>query len=154
MHNVDHGAAGPCPKGRTTLGHSSSARRGRGAAAGFTRARDLVDRGVTLALGSDWPVAPSDARQVIADAQLRRMAGRVDDAPVSAAQALTARQALEGLTIAAAASIGDEPRVIAPGRPATLTVFDLDPLATAPDAFADARVLLTTIGGEVVIDAR
>ncbi|MFX5705446.1 amidohydrolase family protein, partial [Acinetobacter baumannii] len=36
------------------------------------RTRDIVDAGVPLALGSDWPVAPSDAPGILADAQLRR----------------------------------------------------------------------------------
>ncbi len=36
------------------------------------RTRDLVRAGVPLALGSDWPVAPSDAVGILADAQLRR----------------------------------------------------------------------------------
>ena len=36
------------------------------------RTRDLVRAGIPLALGSDWPVAPSDAVGILADAQLRR----------------------------------------------------------------------------------
>lgn len=117
------------------------------------RTRDAVSRGIPLALGSDWPIAPSDARAISADAQLRRPVDRPGDEPVGADQALTARDVLDGFTRGAHRAIGSDGGRLAPGLPATITVFDRDPLSTPPEEFAGARVLLTLIAGDPVVDA-
>jgi predicted amidohydrolase YtcJ len=116
------------------------------------RCRDLVDAGARLALGSDWPVAPFDPRGVIADAQLRRPHGHGDIAPVRPGQALTARQALNGYTTAAAEADGlaGVAGRIAVGYRADLSSFGLDPLTSAPDEFAQSPVPLTVVAGAVV----
>lgn len=116
------------------------------------RTRDLRDRGVPLALGSDWPIAPCDLRSIAADAQLRRRAGRPDQEPNQPAQSLTPLQVLEGFTALAWESVGASGGRIFPGSPATFTVFDRDPLTVEPDAFADAVVILTMIDGAAVVD--
>jgi predicted amidohydrolase YtcJ len=115
------------------------------------RTRDIRDRGITLALGSDWPVVPSDARMILAAAQLRRQPGAPDDTVVGRAQGLTAWEALEGLTTHAADSIGAQSRVLKPGLPATFTAFEHDPLTTAPDVFASTSVVMTAIAGTVIV---
>ena len=119
---------------------------------GAWRCGDLRRAGVTLALGSDWPVAPYDPRPVMADAQLRRPAGRRDSVPVQPGQALTARQALEGYTTHAAAAAGESQVAgrIAVGMRADLTALALDPLTTPPDEAAESPVLLTVVGGAPV----
>lgn len=118
-------------------------------ASGGWRCGDLRRAGVTLALGSDWPVAPYDPRPVMADAQLRRPAGRRDSEPVQPGQALTARQALEGYTTHAAAAWGETQVAgrIAVGMRADLTALELDPLTTPPDEAAQSPVLLTVVSG-------
>ena len=116
------------------------------------RCGDLRRAGVTLALGSDWPVAPYDPRSIMADGQLRRPAGRVDAVPVQPGQALTARQVLEGYTSHAAAAAGEGAVAgrIAVGMRADLSAFGLDPLTTPPDEFAQAPVVLTVVEGSPV----
>ncbi|WP_341807726.1 amidohydrolase family protein [Labedella endophytica] len=96
-------------------------------------------------------MAPYDARASLADAILRRPALKPDVAPVLPDQALSAVQALEGYTSQVFASIGKEGGTLAVGRPADLAAFSLDPLRVDPDAFAQARVLLTLIGGVPVV---
>ncbi|MDJ0395813.1 amidohydrolase family protein [Rhodococcus sp. G-MC3] len=115
------------------------------------RTRDIRDAGGTLALGSDWPVAPYDPRAIMADAQLRRPAGRPEVEPVRPEQMLTARMALEGYTTHAAAAAGESRTAgrIAVGMRADLTAFAVDPLAAPPDELADAPILLTTVGGSI-----
>lgn len=115
------------------------------------RCRDLRDAGVVLALGSDWPIAPFAPLPIMADAQLRRRAGRADQDPIAPAQALTALQALEGYTshAARAAGLWDVSGSISVGKYADFTVFDLDPLTAAPDVLAGSKVLGTVVGGEV-----
>ncbi|MGI4896239.1 MAG: amidohydrolase [Janthinobacterium lividum] len=116
------------------------------------RARDLVEAGARLALGSDWPVAPFDPRAIIADAQLRRTAGRLEEEPVLPGQGLTAAAALAGYTsrAAAAAGLADRAGMLRAGFRADLSCFALDPLTVDPDEFAQSPVPLTVVDGEIV----
>ncbi|MFC1410854.1 amidohydrolase [Streptacidiphilus sp. N1-12] len=110
--------------------------------------RDLRDTGATLVLGSDWPIAHFDPRQVLATAQLRRLPG-TDSRPVGPEQALTALMALEGMTTHAAHATGQGHHAgrIAPGHRADLTAFGLDPLTAPPDELAEAPIRLTMVDG-------
>lgn len=121
------------------------------AARGF-RMRDVVSAGIPLALGSDWPVAPSDAVGILADAQLRRPHDDPGAAPVLPAQALSAVDALRGFTTQPHRTIGARGGVIEVGAIADLTVLDRDPRTVAAEELGDARVLLTVVDGEVVVD--
>lgn len=115
------------------------------------RTRDLRRAGARLALGSDWPIAPFDARAVIADAQLRRPHGRHDTEPVLVEQGLTALMALEGYTTHAAAAAGlqEVSGRISEGFRADLSAFGLDPLTAPPDEFAESPVRLTVVDGTI-----
>ncbi len=115
------------------------------------RTRDLRMAGARLALGSDWPVAPYDARSVIADAQLRRPNGDQQAPPNQPAQALSALMALEGYTTHAAAASGRQHQtgMIKVGYRADLSSFGLDPLVTPPDEFAESPVPLTVVAGTI-----
>ena len=113
------------------------------------RTGDVRRAGVTLALGSDWPVAPYNPWDIMADARLRRPAGDPESTPVGPDQALTALEALEGYTTHAHRSIGADGGVLAAGAVADLVVVDVDPLSAAPEAVARAGVLLTLVGGRV-----
>ncbi|WP_426518471.1 amidohydrolase [Diaminobutyricibacter sp. McL0618] len=129
-----------------------SMRLGRERADHAWRTRDLRERGAIVALGSDWPIAPFDPREIIAAAQLRRPAGRADIAPVRPDQALTAINALEGYTSEYWRSVGEPGGTIVTGARADLAVFADNPLVTDPDAFATSPVLLTVVDGEIVVD--
>ncbi|WP_454810828.1 amidohydrolase [Paenarthrobacter nitroguajacolicus] len=115
------------------------------------RCRDLRDAGVTLGIGSDWPIAPYEPLPIIADAQLRRRSGNPEQEPIAPSQALTALQALEGYTSHAAKAAGqwDVSGSITVGKRADFTAFELDPLTTAPDEFAAGSVLGTFVDGEI-----
>ncbi|MFE4198494.1 amidohydrolase [Paenarthrobacter sp. NPDC056912] len=115
------------------------------------RCRDLRTAGVTLGIGSDWPIAPYQPLPIMADAQLRRRSGHPEQEPIAPSQALTARQALEGYTshAAKAAGLWDVSGSITVGKRADFTALELDPLATTPDAFAASNVLGTFVDGEI-----
>jgi predicted amidohydrolase YtcJ len=115
------------------------------------RCRDLREAGVTLGIGSDWPIAPYEPLPIRADAQLRRRSGHPEQEPIAPAQALTALQALEGYTshAAKAAGLWDVSGSITVGKRADFTAFELDPLTTAPDEFAASSVLGTFVDGEI-----
>lgn len=115
------------------------------------RFRDLSDLGITVVLGSDWPVAPYDPRGVIADAQLRRPHDKPDAGTTFPRQALTPAQALDGYTRNAARAIGwsDCVGALHVGKKADLTVFEFDPLTTPADRFAEGAIIATTIDGDI-----
>lgn len=116
------------------------------------RCRDLRDAGATLVLGSDWPIAHYDPREVLATARLRRLPGRPEVEPVTAEQALTGLMALEGCTSHAARAVGEQDVAgrIAPGYRADLTAFTVDPVTAPADELGEAPVVLTMTGGTVV----
>ncbi len=115
------------------------------------RTHSLVEAGVTLALGSDWPVAPFEPLAIMADAQLRRDVARPDVDPVVPEESLTALQALEGYTTGAAlaAGVAHTEGSISVGKVADLTILAADPLAVPPEELARTVVLATLVGGEI-----
>ncbi|MBF6065623.1 amidohydrolase family protein [Nocardia terpenica] len=125
-----------------------SVRLGDGRADRAWRCRDLRDAGVPVVLGSDWPIAPFDARHGLATAQLRRPAGAPEIPAVQPDQALTARMALDGYTRLAAAAAG-ETGIIAVGTRADLTAFAVDPLRADPDELAAAPIVATVVDGRI-----
>ena len=131
-----------------------STRLGRARADRAWRCGDIQASGATLVLGSDWPIAHYDPRQVLAAAQLRRLPGHTA-APVTPHQAIDARAALNGMTSAPATAGGESDQAgrIAAGYRADLTAFSLDPLTTPPDEFADSPIRLTMIDGRVTHQA-
>lgn len=113
------------------------------------RMGDLARAGVPLALGSDWPVAPSDAVGILADAQLRRPHDDPDAAPIQPSQALDALRALRGLTTEPYRTIGATGGTLEVGGVADVTVLDCDPCAVDAEALGRAEVLLTLVEGVV-----
>ncbi len=123
------------------LGHDRAAR-------GF-RMGDLARAGVPLALGSDWPVAPSDALGILADAQLRRPHDDPSAAPIQPAQALDVMQALRGLTTEPYRTIGASGGTLEVGGVADVTVLDRDPREVDAETLGRAEVLLTLVDGVI-----
>jgi predicted amidohydrolase YtcJ len=116
------------------------------------RTRDLLESGATLALGSDWMVAPYDPRIGIAWARSRRPAGMQGRGLINGEQALTGLEALAGYTTGAARAVSEEhlSGMIAIGYRGDLTAFAADPADTDPDELIDLPVLLTVVNGKVV----
>ncbi|MET8671168.1 amidohydrolase [Streptomyces albidoflavus] len=108
------------------------------------RIRELREAGAYVALGSDWPIAHHDARQVLALAQEPRGAARRGGG-------LSALMALEGVTSHAAAAAGeaDVAGRIAPGHRADLTAFAADPLTTPAGELPGTPIAVTVVGGSV-----
>ncbi|MER7991023.1 amidohydrolase [Streptomyces noursei] len=113
------------------------------------RCRDLTDAGATVVLGSDWPIAPYPPLGVMAGARHRRPTRDLAQPPHGPEQALTALEALRGMTVHAAHAAGEEDRAgrIAPGHRADLTVLADDPLTTPATDLPQLPVLLTVLDG-------
>ncbi|MFJ6015815.1 amidohydrolase [Streptomyces sp. NPDC092952] len=113
------------------------------------RCRDLWESGATVVLGSDWPVAPYPPLTVMAGARHRRPSRDLTRPPHGPEQALTALQALQGMTLNPARAAGEEHESgrLAPGYRADLTVFAENPLTTPATDLAGLPVLLTVVDG-------
>ncbi|MFJ1883794.1 amidohydrolase [Streptomyces sp. NPDC088137] len=126
-----------------------SRRLGEERAAHAWRCRDLWDSGATVVLGSDWPVAPYPPLTVMAGARHRRPSRDLTQPPHNPGQALTALEALQGMTLnpAFAAGAEHESGPLAIGHRADLTVFAENPLATPATDLAGLPVVLTVVDG-------
>ncbi len=127
----------------------AEARVGRDRIRGAYAWRTMLDGGVRLAAGSDFPV-----EQVSPLLGLYAAVTRQDDAGSPAggwypAQRLTLDEAIAAFTVGAAYAQHDAERgVLAPGRPADVTVFDR---LLAPDrTLLEARVDATIVDGQIV----
>jgi predicted amidohydrolase YtcJ len=107
--------------------------------------RAMLDRSITVAFGSDAPVAPLDPWLAIA-ASVHR--GEPGSDPWHPEQAITVAEAI-------AASV-DGSRV-AVGQPGDLALLDSDPLASDAEGLRTMHVTLTCVAGRIVhgdLDAR
>jgi hypothetical protein len=119
------------------------------------RTADLLRVGVTLALGSDWPVAHLDPRIGMAWARLRREPGAPERRTFEPDQRLSGLEALEGYTTGAAATVGESALGgrITPGLRADLTIVAEDPVLVAADDLPGLPVRMTIVDGEIVYAA-
>ncbi|WP_069741801.1 amidohydrolase [Streptomyces sp. EN23] len=113
------------------------------------RCRDLWDAGARVVLGSDWPIAPFPPLGVMAGARHRRPGRDLTQPPHGPGQALTALEALQGMTVNAAWAAGDEHEAgrLAVGCRADFTVFADSPLTTPAVELPGLPVLLTVVDG-------
>lgn len=114
------------------------------------RLKSIHQTGATVAVGSDWPVAPSDPLKIIAEGELRREVGKPDVAPVVPDEALSREALIAGYTCDRARSWGDTERgMIAVGKLADFTVFDQDIFEVDADELPAVNAVATVIGGKV-----
>lgn len=129
---------------------SWATRLGDRAATGF-RVRDVLNAGVTLVLGSDWPVAQADPRVGMAWARGRRAPGKAGAHVFEPEQRLTGEEALLAYTLWPARACGEEDRgVLAPGAVADLTVWGADPVEVSADELPGVPIILTVVDGRIV----
>lgn len=116
--------------------------------------RTFLDRGVPLAFGTDWPVAPPNPMLGLYAAMTRATLDGLRPGGWLPEQRISMAEAIEAYTLGAAYAEFQEREKgsIAPGKLADLVVLDGDPLALAPDAVRDVRVEMTVVGGRVVYD--
>lgn len=126
-------------------------RRGRGAYAFGT----LAALGSQLAFGSDAPVAPLDPRPGVFAAMDRRAPGAGRDAAWYATERMAFESVVRAYTEGPARAAGWAPRLgaLRPGSAADLVAWEVDPAVYEGDgeAFLNARVRLTVVGGEIVV---
>ena len=120
------------------------------AATGY-RVRDVLEAGVRLTLGSDWPVAQFDPRLGMAWARGRHTPGDSSAHVFEPAQQLSGEEALLAYTLWPAQARGHASRgVLAVGADADLTVWGEDPVEATPDELPHVPIVMTVVAGRVV----
>ncbi len=120
--------------------------------------RDMKEAGVTMAFGSDCPVANPNPMFSIHAAITRQTRDGTPPGGWYPEQRLTVREAVWGFTMGTALVSGREAHTgsITPGKLADLIVLDRDVFAleeTAPLEIAQAQVVMTVFDGRIVYQA-
>jgi len=117
--------------------------------------RSMLDAGVPLAFGSDWPVAPLSPILGIYAAVTRATLDGKHPEGWFPAQRLSVDEALRAYTqgSAYAAFQEREKGTFAPGKLGDVVVLSDDLFNIPPAKIRDAQVLITIVGGEIVYEA-
>jgi hypothetical protein len=117
--------------------------------------RSLLDAGATLALGTDWTVAPLNPMLTIAAAVTRRTLDGQHPAGWLPEQKLTVEEAIRGYTRGSAfAEFSDAVKgALAPGHLADMVLLDRNIFEIPAEEIPAARVLLTMMDGRIVWEA-
>jgi hypothetical protein len=117
--------------------------------------RSLIDKGVHVAFGSDWTVAPLDPILGIYAAVTRRTldgknpGGWIPEQKLTVAEALRAYTAEDAYGVFAEKTRGK----LKPGYKADLVLLDQDLFTIPPEQIEAVRVLVTVVGGRIVYQA-
>jgi len=117
--------------------------------------RTFLDKGVRLALGTDWNVAPLDPLKTIQAAVTRAtLDGRHPDGWVPE-EKITVPEAVTAYTLGSAYAEFQEKEkgTIARGRLADLVILDADIFRLDPERIPEAKVVMTIVGGRIVWSA-
>ena len=117
--------------------------------------RTFLDRGVRLAMGSDWPVAPLSPLLGVYAAVTRATIDGKHPGGWVPAQKITVEEAVRGYTSGSAyAEFAEADKgTLAPGALADLAILSDDIFTIEPARIKDVTVRTTIVGGRVVYDA-
>jgi predicted amidohydrolase YtcJ len=116
----------------------------------------LLNNGVTLACGSDWPVAPMDPIMGLYAAVTRRTLDEKNPGGWIPEQKIALEEAIKGFTINGAfAQFAEKVKgSIEPGKLADFVVLDRNLFSVKPEEIRDVRVVMTIVNGEIVYGRR
>lgn len=110
------------------------------------RARSLLESGVQLAFGSDWPVSDPNPLLGLFTAVFRSLPGN-PEARQNPNQSITLEHALEAYTSAGQSQLSVELGGLKIGEKASFVRLDIDPSTRGLESLAQAKVLETFSGG-------
>src|SRR4029079_13877706 len=118
--------------------------------------RSFLDHGVTLAFGTDWPVAPLDPILGVYAAVTRATLDGKNPGGWIPEEKITLPEAIEAYTMGAAfAEFQDsEKGSIRPGKLADIVILSDNIFDLKPEAIRNAKVKTTIVGGKVVYEER
>jgi predicted amidohydrolase YtcJ len=118
--------------------------------------RTLLDKGVHLAFGTDWSVAPLNPLEGLFAAVTRETLDGKHPGGWVPEQKITLQEAIEAYTLGSAYAEFQEHEkgTLAPGKLADLVILDGDIFHTDPHTWRDIPVDLTMVGGKIVYERR
>ncbi|MCL4523137.1 MAG: amidohydrolase [Acidobacteria bacterium] len=118
--------------------------------------RTFLDKGVKLAFGSDWTVAPLNPMTGIYAAVTRATLDGKNPGGWYPQQKISLAEAIEAYTMGSAyAEFAErEKGSLTAGKLADIVVLDADLFAIAPERLKDAKVVSTVVGGRVVFEGK
>lgn len=118
--------------------------------------RSFLDHGVTLAFGTDWPVAPLDPMLGLYAAVTRATLDGKNPGGWIPEEKITLPEAIEAYTMGAAFAEfqENEKGSITPGKLADMVILNDNILDLKPEAIRNVKVKTTIVGGKVVYGAR
>jgi predicted amidohydrolase YtcJ len=118
--------------------------------------RSFLDYGVTLAFGTDWPVAPLDPMLGVYAAVTRATLDGKNPGGWISEEKITLPEAIEAYTMGAAfAEFQDsEKGSISPGKLADMVIVGDNIFELKPEAIRNVKVKTTIVGGKVVYGER
>ena len=117
--------------------------------------RSFLDHGVTLAFGTDWPVAPLDPMPGLYAAVTRATLDGKNPGGWIPEEKITLSEAIEAYTMGAAFAEFQEREKgsITPGKLADMVILNDNVFDLKPEAIGNAKVQTTIVGGKVVYGA-
>jgi len=114
--------------------------------------RAFLDKGVRIAIGTDWNVAPLDPMQTVYAAVTRATIDDRNPGGWVPEQKITVPEVVSGYTLGSAYAEFQEKEkgTIAKGRLADMVVLEADIFTIAPETIRDVKVETTIAGGQVV----
>jgi predicted amidohydrolase YtcJ len=118
--------------------------------------RSFLDHGVTLAFGTDWPVAPLDPMQGVYAAITRATLDGKNPGGWIPEEKITLPEAIEAYTMGAAFAEFQETEKgsIKPGKLADMVILSENIFDLKPEAIRNVKVRTTIVGGKVVYGGR
>jgi len=118
--------------------------------------RSFLDHGVTLAFGTDWPVAPLDPMLGLYAAVTRATLDGKNPGGWIPEEKITLPEAIEAYTMGAAFAEFQEREKgsITPGKLADMVILSDNIFDLKPEAIRSAKVQTTIVGGKVVYGER
>jgi hypothetical protein len=118
--------------------------------------RTFLDKGVKLAFGSDWTVAPLNPMTGIYAAVTRATLDGKNPGGWYPEQKISLAEAIEAYTMGSAyAEFAEKEKgSLTAGKLADIVVLDSALFALAPERIKDARVMSTVVGGKVVFEGK
>jgi len=116
--------------------------------------RTFLDRGVRLAFGSDWTVAPLNPLLGLYAAVTRATLDGKNPGGWFPEQKISLAEAIEAYTMGSAYAEfrENEKGSLAPGKLADVVVLDADLFAIPPEKIRDVKVRATLVGGKIVYE--
>ena len=118
--------------------------------------RTMLDHGVKLAFGTDWPVAPLNPLLGLYAAVTRATSDGKNPGGWIPEQKITLAEAIEAYTLGSAYAEFTETQKgsLTPGKLADVVILDADLFSIPPEKIKDAAVLSTIVGGHIVYTAK